>query len=258
MAHVSRCVSVLAVSAALSLLSSSAAASALLEYSFDDGADPTANSGTLGSAYDGDLVGNAFLIPSGGGFSLFLDGDVNDNSVVLPLGSESAFDIGDGNFALFAAFQTTLVEPLNSNLRALISKESLGDDPGFGFGIRPDTGLASFYLADGTQTISVDSTTALNDGALHTLLAVRDGNLIGLILDGILEATLEIPVGFGSTNNDGNLVVGGNTLGTDDDWAGQIFGIGVHGVALMAIPEPSTAALVGLGLVALRGVRRRD
>ena len=99
--------------AAVVLLAGPVRAGIILEYLFDDQADPTANSGTLGATYAGDLQGNAAFTPFGGGFAVSLDGDVSNNSVVIPGGSESAFDIGDGDFSLEAVFETSFVDGMS-------------------------------------------------------------------------------------------------------------------------------------------------
>ena len=62
---------------------SASAQQPLLDYSFDDQVDPTANLGTLGIAYDGDLVGNVTFEPSVSGFAVRLDGNAD---WIIPLG----------------------------------------------------------------------------------------------------------------------------------------------------------------------------
>lgn len=59
----------------LLLWASSSWGQPLLEYTFDDQANPTANGGTLGAAQDGALVGDATFVPFGGGSAVSLDGD---------------------------------------------------------------------------------------------------------------------------------------------------------------------------------------
>lgn len=229
-------------------------AALILDYTFDDQSDPTANSGTLGSAYDGDLQGNATFAAFGSGFALSLDGDVNNDSVVIPQGSESAFDIGDSDFSLFARFQTSFSDTNASRLRALFWKQGTGVNPYYALGVRQENGLGQFSLADGTQAVSIFSTMALNDGTPHTMLAVRKGNELRLFVDGLLDGTTTLPGGFGSTNNNEPLVIGGRTLGSSDDWAGLIDEVRVFDTA---IPEPSTLLLAGLGL-AIQATRRRQ
>ena len=222
----------------------------LLHYTFDDQSDPTLNTGTLGTTFNGDLQGNAAFAQFGGGFALSLDGDVSDNSVVIPLGNESAFDIGDSDFSLFARFQTTYSDPSSSAVRSLIWKQNVGSNPNYSLSIFNDTGFAQLALADGSQYITLVSNVALNDGATHTLLGVRHGNQLGLFVDGALETTMAIPDGFGSTNNNNALVIGGRTLSNNDDWVGLIDEIQVHDSAVANIPEPATYLLAGLASLA--------
>ena len=223
----------------------------ILEYTFDDQSDPTSNSGTLGPTYDGDLQGNATFEPFGGGFAVSLDGDVSPNSVVIPEGSESSFDIGDSDFSLFARFQTSYSDTSTSRVRSLIWKEAQGSDPMYVLGVRQETGQAQFSLADGVDFVNVDSTTALNDGLTHTLLGVRQDNLIGLFVDGVLDAVTTIPGGFGSTNNNNDLVIGGRTVSSASGWVGLIDEIQVHDTAVENIPEPSALLSAGLSVFVL-------
>lgn len=207
----------------------------ILHYTFDDGSDPTSNSGTLGASYDGDVQGNTIFAPFNGDQGILLDGS-NANSVVIPLGTESAFDIGDGNFSLFARFQTTFFDDSAPRIRGLLWKQATGNNPTYSLGVGQENGLAQFTVADGLGFVSVIGSSPLNDGLTHEVLAVRQGNLLGLLVDGVLDATSTIPPGFGSTNNDEPLVIGGRTLGNTDDWTGLIDEIKVWNEAISELP----------------------
>lgn len=205
-----------------------ARAGILLQYNFDDHTNPTLNSGTLGPAYNGTLQGNATFVIFGPGWAVSLDGDVSNNSVVLPGGDQSILNIGDSDFSLFARFTTTYFNESFSSLRPLIWKQSIGPGPSYSLGVRQETGLAQFALADGVTVLRIFSSVPVNDGQVYEVLASRCGAEMRLYLDGVLDAILPIPSTFGSTHNNERLVIGGRTLSVNDDWVGLIDEIRVN------------------------------
>jgi hypothetical protein len=230
----------------------SADAALLLEYTFDDQLDPTANSGTLGASWNGDLQGNTSFAPSDTSFAASFDGATSNNSVVVPLGGESVFDIGDGDFSLYARFQTSFSDVSASRLRALIWKQETGSNPTYALGVRQENGLAQLLVADGTQSVLVFSTQPVNDGLWHEALGVRHGNELCLFIDGVFNAMTTLPANFGSTNNNEPLIIGGRTLGGTDDWQGLIDEIQVYDEAIQTcIPEPACTLLAFTALAYL-------
>ena len=206
--------------------------------------------------WNGNLQGSAtFAPPSGGALSL----DGQDNGVVIPLGSESAFDIGDSDFTLYARFSTTLFDDSETLFRALIWKQAIGANPAYLLGVQQATGDVSFRISDGSTHVVVMSTMPLNDGAYHEVFGVRQGTSIHLYVDGVLDASTPIPLGFGSTNNNESLVIGGRTIssgGVHDEFSGLIDEVRVYNVA---VPEPGACllALIGFGGLAVIARSRR-
>ena len=219
-----------------------AVAQPLLWYDFDDAIDPAANLGTLGAVWNGDLLNNAHFVPFGSGFAVVLDGD---SDWVLPLGAESAFDIGNGDFTLYTRVQTTLVETgCAGTERGLVWKEKTGLLPGYTFGVQKDTGLPRVSLFDGAASVSAVGATPVNDGVPHDLHAVRRGRHLLMFQEGRLTAMAVVPAAFGSTNNDNRLVIGGRTLTAAgcsgmDDFNGILDEVRIHAEA--AIPACSSA-----------------
>lgn len=215
----------------------------LLRYDFSDSEDPTQNLGSLGSGFNGDLIANAHFGPPVSDEYVVLDG-VGD--YILPVGTESAFDIGDADFSLFARVRTAHVDSsCGTAERGVIWKERTGAGagiPGYTFGVLKDAGVVRLTLFAVNPGVSVTGTTPVNDGEFHNILGVRRGGQIELYVDGILDATA--PIGaIGSTNNNNLLVIGGRTLsGTgctfDDDFIGDISEIRVYNVAVSPAAQP--------------------
>lgn len=185
----------------------------LLWYDFNDALVPTQNRGSLGSGYDGDLEGDAHFVPFASAFAVAFDGD---SDWVIPIGSESAFDIGDGDFSLFARVVTTHVDATCGDAeRGLIWKERTGGSnplPGYTLGVIKASGLPRLVLHAPTPVVWVIGTMRVNDGQTHDILAVREADTLLLYVDGVLDASAAVPPGIGSTNNDQLLVIGGRTL----------------------------------------------
>ncbi|MGD2109796.1 MAG: LamG domain-containing protein [Phycisphaerae bacterium] len=218
----------------------------LLHYDFEDQTSPTANLGSLGPSQNGNLLGDPEYTSFGGGFALQFDG-AGDH--VIPMGSESDFDIGDGDFTLAATIQTSYSDTVPaSNL--VITKENAGSDPTYALAVRRDTGLVRFFIADGSSNVIIDSTTIVNDGVPHRLVGIREGDQLLLFVDGIEEAMVSIPETFGSTNNNANLVIGGRTVAVIDpgDFHGIIDDVRVYSEA---VRPPSVPSVSAWGLVAL-------
>lgn len=219
-----------------------AVAQPILWYDFDTPSEPAVNLGTLGAAWNGDLLNETHFVAFGSGFAVALDGN---SDWVLPLGAESAFDIGDGDFTLFTRQQTTVVETGCAGAeRGLVWKEKTGLFPGYTFGVIKDTGLPRLSLFDGATFVSAVGATPVNDGMPHDLHAVRRGDALLVFEDGRLTATAAVPAAFGSTNNDNRLVIGGRTLAAAgcsgmDDFNGIIDEVRIHADA--EIPSCSSA-----------------
>jgi len=231
----------------------------LLWYDFEDSNDPTFNFGSLGVAYAGQLNGDASFGPYGGQIAIYLDGD---GDYVLPLGTESAFDIGDSNFSVFARITTDHTSAnCGDSERGAVWKERVGGaagTPGYTFGVIKATGLLRLSLFDGSGPgESVVGGTPVNDGLPHEILGVKRGQSLELYVDRQLDASQALSGTLGSTDNNQFLVVGGRTLTGagctfEDDFDGSIDEVRVYdeAVAPGRIPEP-IPALPTLGYVFL-------
>lgn len=217
-------------------------AAPILWYDFDNPVDPARNLGTLGAGWDGDLVNEAHYTAFGSGFAVVFDGN---SDWVLPLGSESAFDIGNGDFTVFTRMQATLLETgCPGAERGLVWKEKTGVNPGYTFGVIKESGLPRLTLFDGAASVTAVGSVPISDGAPHELQAVRRGNALLVFEDGRLTATTGVPVSFGSTNNDNRLVIGGRTINAAgcsfmDDFNGLVDEVRIHAEAV--IPSCSSA-----------------
>jgi len=223
--------------------SSMALAQPLLHYSFDDQADPTANLGTLGAEYDGSIGPGIEFVPFDAGAAIELD-DVEDGQVQV-LGDQAVFNLADADFSLTAIVVTTNAEPEEPGGRFVINKEKLGADDGWALTVVRESGLAFFAIsADGVTAVSVTSVTPVNDGIPHEIVACRAGDYLVIAVDDIVEASTEIPDGFGSTaQNQLGVSIGGRMLGEgsptggpNDEFLGTIDEIAIHDVALLAVP----------------------
>ncbi len=227
----------------------------ILHYDFDDASNPTANSGTLGTAYDGVLGAGIAFTPFMGGFAVNFDG-VSDEQV-RPLGDEDAFDLADGDFSVAAVVVTDNSEPGAPGGRFVINKEKLGSEDGWAMTVRRDDGAVIFAIsADGALSVGLASVTPVNDGQPHEIVAARSGDFLLLAVDGIVEAIEPIPAGFGSTaQNDFELSIGGRgrftgspTAGPNDEFLGTIDDVRVFDVAIIS---PCRADLDGDGALTI-------
>jgi len=214
----------------------------ILHYTFDDGANPTANLGSLGPAYNGSVGPGIVFAPFGPG--LAIDFDSVDDAQVQPQGDENAFDIADTDFSVVATVVTTNHEPGAPGSRFVVNKEKLGSNDGWSLTIRRDSGEVSFALAANGTSIGVLSLTPVNDGAPHEIIGARAGDLLLVAIDGVVEAFEPIPATFGSTaQNDFELSIGGRarftgspTTGPNDEFLGTIDDVLIYDVAIIDAP----------------------
>jgi hypothetical protein len=152
----------------------------ILRYRFDDGADPTANSGTLGSPQDGDIGGGGqwHFTTAGAGQAL----SCSSSTEVEPNGSESDFDIADADFSVYARVRASAA---NGTERCIVSKRD-NNGRGYSLALVGSNGRAEFKVR-GSSTASVQGTSTLDDGAWHDVLGVRQGNTLTIYVDGMLE-----------------------------------------------------------------------
>ena len=213
----------------------------ILHYDFDDASNPTANSGTLGPAYDGALGPGIAFAPFMGGFAVEFD-DAAD-AQVRPNGDEDAFDLADGDFSVAVVVVTTNSEPGAPGGRFVVNKEKLGSNDGWALTVRRDDGTAQFSIsANGTASVGVGSVTPVNDGLPHEIAVARTGEFLVIAIDGVVEGVEPIPAGFGSTaQNDFELSIGGRgrftgsaTAGPNDEFLGAIDDVRIYDVAILS------------------------
>ncbi|UYV13327.1 MAG: LamG domain-containing protein [Phycisphaera sp.] len=212
----------------------------ILHYDFDDGLRPTANLGTLGPAYDGQIGGGIEFVPFMGGLALGFDS--TGDGQVRPLGDEDAFDLADGDFSIAVTVVTSNTEPGAEGGRFVVNKEKSGSDDGWALTVRRDDGVATFSIsADGVLGVGLRSVTPVNDGRAHEVVAVRVDDRLAMAIDGVIEAVVRIPAGFGSTaQNDFELSIGGRgrfsgspTTGANDEFLGTIDQVRIYDTAII-------------------------
>lgn len=251
----------------------------LLRYSFDDQANPTADSGT-GTAAPGTLIGagSSFVTntPSGTGYAFSTNGSnsyVTTGTSALPdtgtvptkLNSLTTFTITTWvNFAALPATNDRLVSNWLS-------------PAGFDFRIG-SVGTSDFQLyltADDQNSVSTINFSTLNSWVF--LAVTYDGTTTTNNVRFYTGSTGAAASQFGSTlsNTAGTLgasgsdtQVGGSPATTGDRSPNARFDdvriydqalsqSELEAIRLEAVPEPTTAILSALGILALAGVRRR-
>lgn len=193
----------------------------ILRYRFDDGANPTANSGSLGSAQDGDIsTGSPVFVGAGSGQAL----SMTSSTYVEPNGNENAFDIGDQDFSLYARIRCGAAS--GGEERLIIVKRD--NSRGYSLGVAPTSGHARFTIR-GTQTASVEGTSSLDDTQWHDVLAVRQTGTLSIYVDGLLQAQAPA-LGTTGTANSRDFHVGkpSGNAGGGTGFTGQIDEVGIY------------------------------
>lgn len=234
------------------------AQSPILWYDFEDGQNPTANLGTLGSAYDGELQGGAILQVVGGDGALSLAGQPLAAVLPGPGQPQDVFNFGAQSYSIVARASTINSEPGDIGFRAIAWKQSIGgcDPTPFALGIRKGSGFAVAALSNGTCSVALNGCTPLNDGIPHELMFIRTQEAQYLVVDGVVEdmELLSPSFGMGGESDSalalsiGNRVAGSSTGFGDDTFRGEILDVQIYDEAL-AIPP--------LGLETLYGVTAR-
>ncbi len=236
---------------ALALLSASALAGPepLLCYTFDDMANPTANSGSLGAAYDGAVSAGIVFVPFGAGFAIEKSAPLD--AWVVHGGDENAFDIADTDFTVLATVRTTFTDPAAPGGRFIVVKNETGSNDNWGLSLRPDTGEALFFVSADGQFVALFSCIPINDGAPHVVMGVRSGDRMGLYVDGVLGSAGDVPAGFPSTQDSNAFSVHiagrsgavGPSGGLNDEFVGIIDDVQIYDVALVTPGVASVADL---------------
>ena len=130
------------------------------------------------------------------------DGDPNTNYV--DLGPAPELNFGTGDWTVTGWFKTTMAGGDDENKGNIFSKG--GDNTG---GIRYTLGVneqsaaagrtwatASVTTDDDVAKVQAQSTSTVNDGLWHFAAAVRDWNVIRIYIDGVLEASTDLPANY--------------------------------------------------------------
>ncbi len=234
------------------LVGSVGAQDPILWYDFADSASPTANLGTLGSDFDGELQGDTEFVPFDGATGVDMFGS-EDHVVPVTGAFSDVFNIADEDFTIEATFQTTLSEPGVLAIRLIVIKQETGNLPAYGLGVRRGSGLASFYICDGATCLGASSASPVNDGLPHTVIAIRNEGFLRMYVDGELVDVTCIPDTFGSTANPNQFVIGGRTddfafgsysSGPFDDFDGTLGEVKIYDYATITV-TPATEFLRG-------------
>lgn len=198
-------------------------------------------------------TGSTRSIQNGDGFfGLFTDGDLKVSGT--DVGTLSVFTIeASVKFSSLGGYQTVVgkdglagVGSTDPNQSLLYLNKTSGNAFGFTFN-DGSGGSATISTADGF--VSADT--------WYHLVAVQDGADISLYVDGVLQATAASTVDLGALNTAGNDVWsvgrGMYNSGHGDRVDGFIDDVRISDTALtsnqflQAVPEPSSAALLGIG-----------
>lgn len=224
----------------------------ILWYDFDDSTSPTANLGSLGGDYDGELLSDTMFAPFDGSTGVEMFGD-EDHVIPITGGTSDVFNIADEDFTIVVTMQTTVSDPGVSAVRMLVTKEETGSLPTYGISVRRGTGRAVAYLCDGISCVAALSAEPVNDGVPHTLTAIRNNGFLRLYVDGALNSVACIPEDFGSTANPNQFLIGGRTVGFTgpsptsgpfDDFIGFIGEVRIYDYATIEV-VPATAFVRG-------------
>lgn len=132
--------------------------------------------------------------------------------------SPNSFDFGTTvDFLMIAVVKNPA--PTAGNQR-IISK-SASPNARIGFGALATSGVATFFVSDGTTSVNYNSTTNICDNRWHVVAvtADRDGNAT-IYVDGVVSGTPTSIAGVGSLTAAGNLEIG--TLSAANYWTGLV------------------------------------
>ena len=162
-----------------------------------------------GNELHGTIVGEAVFVEGPAGMALTLDG-VDD---LVDLGNPSILDFGTGDFTISAWINMTATE------RGTVYAKG-GDNSG---GIRYTLAMGEGNDNRMTLTTDDDSTkrqarggTIVNDGVWHHVVGMRNGNTSLVFVDGDLDGSIDLPVGYDlSGTSQANALIGAITDARD-------------------------------------------
>ena len=157
---------------------------------------------------------------------------IPDNGCLQTL-SAPAYNFGTGDFTVAAMIETTAGG-------VVVARQTAGG-AGFALIVNSD-GSVSFTTSDGVNTVVLPSgPTAILAGGCHSLIAIRSGGALSILLDGsVLATTQSSQYASVNVNNSLPLAFGcySNAMGGAGQYVGTIMNVGLWSIAL------SGAALV--------------
>ena len=154
------------------------------------------NTSDSAGASHGTAHGNPTYAPGKFGHAISLDGDD-----YVDCGNPSLLNFGTGDWAVSAWIKTTQsgTDDANEPNRGTVFANG-GDEAG---GIRytlavneGQPGMITLTTDDDLSKLQAISRTAVNDGAWHHVVGMRNGRQLCVYVDGVLEGTNNLPAGF--------------------------------------------------------------
>jgi hypothetical protein len=227
-------------------------------FSFEGNADDSTSTGNNGTEFGG--VGY-----SSGRFGQAADFDANDDYVLLPANSNWSF--GTGNFSVSYWFRSSSILMVGIDERTVPEwGYSLGNG-GIAVGGPSGAGIVLANAPIPGCTDVVGSCGPGMDGDWHMLTGVRTGTTVSFYFDGMLADDSTGPLMDVGTSNP--MFIGRRFQYTTNGTlhgGGQFDELSIYnralspaevGILYSAVPEPSTALLLGLGLTGLAAKGRR-
>ena len=234
-------------------IASTANAALVANYTFDDTLDLGANTGTVSTAWNATTGATATTGKFGGGLA-------------MEAGTTEYWDNSFSTGADLSSFSVSMhVKGAGTNWGDYLSI-GVGNSTMF-FEMTDGGNVAIWSDGDpGGVTVSTVGSTVVNDGAWHQLGLVSNGTTIQLYVDGVAEGTPSAYTGSGAINSLqlGKRFGGSHAISADIDdvaiydtalSANEMLSLSTN--AAVAVPEPSSTALLGLGGIALILRRRK-
>jgi len=238
---------------------SNASAGLVAHYEFDSNFSDSSGNNNHGNGF-----GSPLLVP-GAPLGLNADGAIQLNGLgdYIEIPNSESLNI-TGNEITLASW--VYFDDVGGPPEIVISKgadNSVHKSPYFLYGMHILTGgTARFWLTlEGNVRVNVTSASPLESGIWYHLAGVYDGSDITLYVNG--EASNAKGVGGGNITGLDTVLRLGTNGGLTEQMAGRIDDVRIYSHALSVeeiaaiVPEPATIGLLGLGGLAMLGIRRK-